>query len=103
MQPLKSLEDSVLERYQYLIDEFEPDNVVSEIVFGFVEYCSGCIAMFKKLSPEVPFKELRPFFGQQGDPRPLASTNEAALWVHDLARRLEQVLLQKQQGAAGGA
>jgi hypothetical protein len=103
MQRLKPLEESVLERYQYLIEEFEPDNVASEFVFGFVQYCSGCIAMFKKLNPEAPFKELRPFFGQQPDPRPLESTNEAALWVHGLASKLEQVLLEKQQGVAGGA
>jgi len=103
MQQLKPLEDSILERYRYLIDEFEADNLPSEIVFGFVQYCTGCIAMFKKLNPGVPFKELRPFFGREPDPRPLQSTNEAGLWVCDLARQLERELLEKHRGVAGGA
>ncbi|MEO6279538.1 hypothetical protein [Roseateles sp.] len=101
MHQLKPLEDCILERYQYLLDEFEHDNFASEIVAGFVDYGAGCIAMFKRLHPEVPLLELRPFFGQQDDPRPLQSTNEAAFWVHDLARQLEQDLREKQQQASG--
>lgn len=102
MHQLKPLEEGILERYKYLVEEFEPDNVPSEIVFGFVQYCSGCIAMFKKLNPEAPFMELRPFFGQEADPRPLQSTNEAGLWIYDLACKLEKELLERQQGATSG-
>lgn len=103
MEQLRTLEDSILERYLWLLEEFESDNEPQEFVFGFVQYCAGCIAMFKKLNPGTPFKELRPFFGQQSDPRPLQSTNEAALWVNDLARKLQQELVGKQRGVAGGA
>jgi hypothetical protein len=103
MHQLQPLEDSILERYLYLIDEFEANNLLSEFVFGFIQYCTGCIAMFKRLNPEVPFKELRPFFGQQSDPRPLQSTNEAGLWVYGLARQLERELLEKHHGVAGSA
>ncbi len=103
MHQLKPLEDCILARYQYLLEEFVAGNVASEIVVGFVEYCSGSIAMFKALNSNVPFKELRPFFGQQADPRPLQSTNEAALWIYDLARKLEQELLTKQAGASNNA
>lgn len=101
MHQLKPLEDAILEQYQFILDEFESDNVVSELVFGFVEYCSGCIAMFNKLNPEVSFRELRPFFGLDPDPRPLISTNEAAFWVNDLSGKLEQQLREKNEADTG--
>ena len=99
MSQLKPLEDSILERHQFLLAEFDASNDVSELVLGFVEYCDGCISMFKRLNPGVPFQELRPFFAAQpdSDPRPLASTNEAAFWVRTLAGRLERMLLALQQ------
>ena len=41
MSPLKPLEDSILERYQFLLEEFDASNNVSELVLGFVERIVG--------------------------------------------------------------
>lgn len=92
MITFESLEECMLTRYQYLVDEFTPENDTSQIVFSFEQYCKGCIEMFWVIYPDAPYKEIRPFFHEMENQRPLQSINEAYHWVNLLVGKLAAVL-----------
>ncbi|MCG7981027.1 MAG: hypothetical protein G8D81_15215 [gamma proteobacterium symbiont of Clathrolucina costata] len=83
------LEKCVLNQYQYLVDEFQPDDNAQEIAMVFRNYCAGCIAMFQEINPDADFMSIRPFFSELEQPTPLQSLNEANHWVSMLAFQLQ--------------
>jgi hypothetical protein len=91
----EALEKCILNRYQYLLDEYQPENDSREIAFMFRNHCIGCISMFREIYPDADFMTLRPFFSNLQKPTPLLSLNEANHWVFMLEAKLEYELRKK--------